>query len=165
MVANTAVETYDDLVNAVTGIDNEELNTVLTFDEAATASGLSEQDMVFIASPYTVLNQDKDILLDNPFFIRAIRFATDAETENSYTVFHCVTRANESYVVTDGSTGIFRQLSRVVSQRIADGHPTPFQNVMVPNGLRKSEYGIDAEGKPVPKGAKAVSKAATYYLG
>lgn len=154
---------------AVAVLSNDELNEVIDFDAAVAQAGLREEDMVLIASPYTVLNQDKDPLLATPFFIRSVRFAEDVESVNEngepsqYCVLHVVDRANNMFVVTDGSTGIFKQIMREVEKRIENGHATPTQNFMVVNGLRKSTYKIGADNKPVAKG-KPGRDAATYYF-
>jgi len=143
----------------------DELNATVSFEEALAQSGLTSEQIVVVASPYTVLNKDKGILVDNPFFIRNVRFATDEDSGNEYAVFYAVTRANEMYVVTDGSTGIRAQLKSIVAQREKDGHPTPTQNFLVANGLRVSEYGLNADNKPAKAGEKVTGKASTYYLG
>ena len=142
---------------AIPTITNEELNTPVTFEEAIAFSGLSEADVTVIVNPYEVVNQNKDSLLGVPFYIRLVRFPVDKETNREYSVTYLVTKDGRMVVMTDGSTGIYKQLLSIVNKREADGHPTPEQNMLIANGLRKSDY-IVQEGE-----AKG-SKATTYYL-
>ena len=129
----------------------ESINDVMTFDEAIAASGLRVEDTIVVINPYTVINKDKDALLNKPFFIRMVRFAIDEETGAEYAVFYAVTRDNEMYVVTDGSTGIHQQLLKLVDKYDRD------HSFLIANGLRKSDYKIaDGENKGKP--------ATTYYL-
>lgn len=140
----TAVKTID---------DHDELDVALTFEEAIAFSGLPEEQTVFIASNYEVVNQDKDSLLRVPFFIRLVNFKTDDKSGNEYSISYLVTKDNRMVVMTDGSTGIYRQLAKLVAARAEDGHPTPTQNIFIPNGLRKSDYIVEGVGE-----------ATTYYL-
>jgi hypothetical protein len=170
---NTDLATIDEAIASLTNyfpeVDQADLNSVVTFDEAIAAAGLSEEQMVVVTNPYTVLNKDKDVLVDQPFFVKLIRFTKDAETDNPFAILYVVDRANQMFVVTDGSTGIFRQALAIVAQRVKDGHPTPFQNWMIVNGLRKSEYKLGVDNKPLTKedianGVKASSTGVTYYF-
>lgn len=173
-MANTAVDTtaadlLEALANHTPDVDQDWLNSVVTFDEAIAEAGLSEEQMVVVTNPYKVLNKDKDVLVDTPFFVKLARFTQDEETGNPFVILYAIARDNSMYVITDGSTGIFRQVGSIIAQRLADGHPTPFQSMMVVNGLRKSEYGLGADNKPLSKadiqaGVKASSKGVTYYL-
>jgi len=138
-------------------ITNDELNTAVTFEEAiahAQSLGLTSADVTVIVNPYTVLNQNKDALLDTPFFVRLVRFPVDKDTKREYSVMYCVTKGNDMFVVTDGSTGIYTQLLAIVAKRENDQHPTPEQNLFIANGLRKSDYIHEESGQP----------ATTYYL-
>lgn len=138
---------------ATRSISSEELNTAVTIQEAiaaAQAMGLTEEDMTVVVNPYEVLNQDKDPLLGVAFFIRYVRFAVDEKTGAEYAVLYCVTRENKMYVVTDGSTGIYRQLLKIVADYGRD------VNFFIPSGLRKSDYEVEINGRKQP--------ATTYYL-
>lgn len=148
-------------------MNNDDVNAVITFDDALSQSGFNEEDVLVIASPYRVLKGDeKAELVGVPFYMRSWRFAIDGETERPYVVVHAVTKANDLVILTDGSTGIFAQLSKLSAERIKTGHATPFENGLVANGLRYSEYMVDADGKPIKagSGAKPDGKARTYYL-
>lgn len=133
--------------NAIAPLNADELNSVRTFDELIKESGVAESDLVVILNPYTVLNKDKDALLNKPFFIRQVRFTTDDTTGNPFCVIYAVTRDNEMYVVTDGSTGIYKQLVKI-TEDYARTH-----SFLIANGLRKSDY-LAENGQP----------ATTYYL-
>lgn len=128
-------------------IDNDELNAVRTFDELIASTGIPEADLVVIVNPYTVLNKDKDALLNKPFFIRHVRFTADKQTGAPFCVFYAVTKDNEMFVVTDGSTGIYAQLQKITEDYGRQG------NFLIANGLRKSDY-LAENGQP----------ATTYYL-
>lgn len=165
-VTKTDVDIYNsEAVAELRQLSADDVNAVLTFDEAIAASGFNQEDILFLGSPYRILKGDEKAELENvPFFIRSWRFAIDKDTERPYVVVHTVTKENELIILTDGSTGIFAQLDKLSRQRIAAGHATPFENALVANGLRYSEYGVTAEGKPAKAGEKIDSKARTYYL-
>ena len=176
-MANTAVDTtatdaadlLEALANYTPDVSQEWVNAVVTFDEAIAQAGLSEEQMVVVTNPYKVLNKDKDVLLEAPFFVKLARFTQDEVTGNPFVILYAIARDNSMYVITDGSQGIFRQVAAIVSQRIADGHPTPFQSMMIVNGLRKSDYPLGADNKPLSKadiqaGVKPSSIGTTYYL-
>lgn len=142
----------------------ENIDALVNFDEAFAASGLSESEMTFITSYYKVLNNTgKDELLSKPVFVRGVRFQIDQETERPFMVGYAVTR-DGMFLFTDGSTGLLAQFGKEVKKRLSEGHPTPFENFSLANGLRKSEYGVDKNGTPVKPGEKFDSKATTYYV-
>lgn len=123
-----------------------DINSVATFEELAA----NAETLVF--NPYEVINKDKDALIGVPFVIRHGRIATDQNTFQDYAVLYVVTKDNDMYVVTDGSTGIMAQYVAKVNEY---GKPGPF---LIPNGLRKSEYLYE---DPI-SGVK--SPAVTYYF-
>lgn len=157
-----------DLVNPAL-LAREEINLAVTFEEAlaiaAQKTGLTSDALAFIGSPYTVLKgTDKDKLVDEPLFVRNWRFAMDDETEREYAVMHVVTKREvmpdmgSLFIITDGSTGICAQLRAETEKRVGDSHPTPTQNLLIPNGLTRSDYTIEGDdGKP--------QDATTFYLG
>lgn len=146
-------------------LDSDALNTALTFDEAVAETGLNEAELTFVGSPYVILNdRQKDELIGVPFLIRSIRFSTDPKTFRDYAVLYVVTKDNRMFIVTDGSTGIFSQVQKIVADRIGQGHTKPLEGVLVANGLRVSTYDVNADGKPAQPGDKVVSEGATYYL-
>jgi len=145
---------------AVKSISRDELDTPVTWEEASAFHGITDKD-VFVASIYTVLNKDKDALLEVPFIIRKVSFKAEERFASEFAIIHLVTKypvkGASHFVMTDGSTGICAQLMKLVDERIADGHPTPDEGIVIANGLRKSDYLI-AEGE------NAGQPATTYYL-
>jgi len=166
MAATTRTENVVARTNAEYGvISKAELDTPVTFEELTGAMGDFLPDVTFLSSPYEVLKgDDKYKLLDMPFYVRSWRESVDKETGNPFTILYLVTAGNEAYILTDGSTGIHAQLQTITADRIAKGHGSPIDNLLVANGLRVSEYGVTAEGKPAKEGEKVVSKGATFYL-
>lgn len=147
-------------------ISKQELSVPLGFAEAqAEAAAAGVTNTAVILDPYETLNADKDPLVDRPFFIRAIKFMIDQSTGAEYANLWCVRDDNRLYRVTDGSTGIYQQLVELVKERIATNHPTPYNFFLIANGLKRSDYGVNAANKAVPLGDPSqVSKATTYYL-
>jgi len=145
-----------------------EIETIVSFAESlgeALPHGLDQASITVIANPYEALNKDKDALLDRPFMIRAVKFLTDEQTGQEYLNMWVVRDDDRLFRVTDGSTGIYAQMDSLVAKRINENHPTPYNFFLVPNGLRKSEFGIDEDHNTVKLGDPSmVSKAATYYL-
>lgn len=145
-------------------LSQDVLNTPVTFSQATGELGSIPE--AFVASPYTVLtNREKDALINRPFYIRAVRFTTDPKTEQSYVIVYGVTEDDFMFIFTDGSTGVYSQLRTEVQARIDDNHPTPYEGILVANGLRVSEYDLNAENKPAKPGEKVTGRGATYYLG
>lgn len=156
------------LEERLSALTRQQLDAPITFAEAMQELGLAQAEMVLVGSAYTV-ERDKDKLLSEPFYIREVRFATDETSEQDYAVMYLVTAKDEQLIITDGSTGIYRTISFAVKQRIDEGHPTPYNGYIIPNGLRKSEYPIHKDGTPLSKreiaaGVKASGKASTYYF-
>ena len=155
---------------AVRGMDKDQYETALTFAEAvaeATRAGLTRESMLTVLNPYEAMNQYKSPLLDVPFMIRHVAFLVDEKTDRGYLNMWVITEGSKLYRVTDGSTGIHKQMLTLVANRIEDNHPTPYDYFVVPGGLRASEFDVDAEGKPIKKGDKTTkveSTATTYYL-
>lgn len=113
-----------------------------------------------VAGDGYVITKDKDILLNIPFLLIDWKEVTDPETLRDYATIRLITSDGRKYRLSDGSTGIYKQLTEI---RDRTGFVT---GIRVPKGLTKSEYYIrDDTREPVGKdfdGPK--SKAATYYL-
>lgn len=134
---------------------------------SATAAGLSEADAHVVMDAYTPLNQDKDALVDRAFVIQHVKFMEDnsGPTTTNYANAWCVRDDGALFRVTDGSTGLYAQLVALVTDRLDKGTPAPYGPFIVDNGLTKSEYGVDKNGKAVPLGdPTAERKGATYYI-
>lgn len=146
----------------------DEINTPVTFEEALASSGLNEEEYSFISSPYTVLKDDGKMQLENvPFYVKAWNFSRDTETGNPYVILYVVTKNNDMFIITDGSTGIFAQMTELTKKRIAQGHAHPVEHLMVANGLRVSEYALHKENgelRPAKAGEKVDGKGRTFYL-
>lgn len=155
---------------ALRGMDKEQYETALTFEDAvkeAVGAGLTREDMLTVLNPYEAMNQDKSPLLDVPFIIRHVAFLMDEETKNPYLNMWIITEGNKLYRVTDGSTGIHKQMLALVGKRLDENHLTPYDYFVVPGGLRASEFKVGADGKPIKKGdttTKVTGSATTYYL-
>lgn len=152
-------------------LNRDQVDEVLSFREVlaeANTHGLSPDQVTVLFNPYTTLNQNKDPLLEVPFIIRAVKFHDDPKPNGEvveYANAWCITEDDKLFRLTDGSTGIFQQLKKIVTKRIEDKHPTPFNYIGVPNGLRKSEYWINKDGKPVDDDSPERDRqATTYYL-
>jgi hypothetical protein len=134
-------------VSNLTKRESNELLRGLSFDEASpeAAGGVTVRDEF-----EQIKDEEKDRLIGMHFRILDLNFKDDGDFGPHATVW-IITRNNEKYVFSDGSTGIFRQL---VAMRQSHA-PLPYD---VPKGLRKSEYTWTdhADGKKRP--------AHTYYL-
>lgn len=139
-----------------------ELDVPVDFESAIAASGLTQEQLAYVGSIYEVL-KNKSELINNPFFIRAYRFMSG--DMGTFVIVYGVRKSdNKNFIITDGSTGVCRQLQSLYEQRIKAGHPTPFENVLIPNGLRESTYFIDEDGQPLPKGVTGKRTGVTYYI-
>ena len=100
---------------------------------------------------------DKAALVGVPFGITAVRFRTN-ERSVTYAEVELVTGDGEQQTMIDSSTGVRDQLAAYLHNKgIAPGN-TDWQDIklFVPNGLRVSEYEVQANGE--------TKKAKTYYL-
>ena len=141
----------------------EELDTPRTFEEWIATTGLDAADLEFQGSPYNLLT-DKGILINRPFGIRAWKFSLG--NFGPFVIAYCVAAdSNEMFILTDGSTGIYRQLEEVTEKRENFNHPSPQAGLVIRNGLRVSEYGLTEENVVVKLNDPAsVRVAKTYYL-
>ena len=122
----------------------------------------------FEGSPWIVV--DKSKLVGVPFRIADVRawtsdkFGRDAiavmlMTKNPLMMDSGEPYKHNRYVINDGSTGVFEQVTGMV-KRIGRK-----RGIDCPNGLRASEYDYvekDFDGNPIP--GKPVVKATTYYV-
>lgn len=136
-----------------------------SFSSAMDSAIAENPNAVVILDAWEKLNQDKTPLIDRSIVISYVKFMTDKETGANYVNMWVVRDDDRLYRVTDGSTGIYDQMSAKVAELLAADDPHPYGPFVFPNGLRVSEYGLDKNNKPVPLGdPSAVSKGATYYL-
>jgi len=82
-----------------------------------------------------------------------------------------MTQPGEKFRISDGSTGLYRQLKDIEARRIEVGHQHPTQDLYVRQGLRVSRYWISTatgmtmtqqQADETPTGEKKA--AATYYF-
>lgn len=163
MTANTG-----EIAVAGSILTRAQLDMPVSFADAVRELGLAEAEMTLLGSAY-VIEKDKEKLVGVPFYIREVRFAEDETTGNEYAVLYVVTRNDEQLIITDGSTGIHRQIDAAVQARLEANHPAPYNGFIIPNGLRVSEYATGEDGAPLTKqqikdGVKPSGKGATYYF-
>lgn len=146
---------------------NADLNTWLPdFEELAAAIQEAGADNVFVGSPYTLLNKDKDVLVNEPFIIRRFIFVakpnpSDPRIMNDVAIVHVVSKSKGLFVMTDGSTGIRDQLIALEAQR-TEANLVPNANILVPNGLTRSDYDAKIDGDT---GEVIRPAGTTYFLG
>lgn len=149
----------------VSGIDDATINRIATFADAFAAAGASEltqEEMLYEASSYPLL-ENKDELIGVPFIITQVKWGESKKfrgadgTGNRFTILYVVTEGDTKHTITDGSTGIASQVEEMVADRKARGIVPEDQMFFVKNGLTRSDYDYtDDHGN--------VSEASTYYL-
>lgn len=93
--------------------------------------------------------KDKDVLVGSPFVVCDFRFVTDEKTGNEYVNVLIMGRDGSKARFNDGGTGVYAQLKQVHQEYGVIG-------IQCKNGLRKSEYEKEVDGK--------TQRAVTYYL-
>lgn len=165
-------DTSTGVVDTYSRFTDDDLRTVETFADAFGANGLVksvEDYSEAYGSGFAVLEtNDKDRLVKTAFGIVEWRFSTGDQGE-FVSALVITERTNEKYVLNDGSTGICDQLRRVTADRLAKGWPETeaSRGLYVKNGLRRSDYLLDAAGQPMPKGSdpgESAGTGTTYYL-
>lgn len=148
---------YAELVQEVTGevaIIDAGSRELESWDEVAEAMATGQVEVI---DDYQKLD-DKRQLVNVPFFVNRFWFTTDADSGRQYATMRILTSrpintgagATQKVVITDGSTGIFRQLRLYAQKQQKSG------GFIVRNGLRASEYVQDtSEGRVDAK---------TFYL-
>lgn len=110
------------------------------------------------------LIEDKDKLVGVPLLLLTWNFNASDRGPKPFVSVRAIARftagGDAKVVFNDGGTGIREQL-----EKFTDKGGRPMGGVFVGHGLRKSEYGLDAENQPVKLNSpEAVGKATTYYL-
>jgi hypothetical protein len=144
-----AIESGDNVL-AVAGDDSGAM--VETWEQVAQLPA----DTVVIVDDFVKLD-DKSKLINVPFFARKWWFSDGDMGE--FAAVQCVTQypintgsgETRKVIITDGSTGIFRQL-RDVTKR-TEGKTS---SLLVRNGLRVSQYTVETD--------EGIKNAETYYL-
>lgn len=152
MVDKKAASNNDTAVMRGTGLSDEELRMVESFDDVVRMTGGQVANIADeMGDGFSVLD-DKMRLIGAEFII--VKYG-EHESEKSdggkFTTIHVVTKEGGKYIVNDGSTGIHAQMSEKFGP---DGEP--FKFLYVPRGLRVSEYTYMDGGREKP--------ARTFYL-
>lgn len=93
--------------------------------------------------------KDKERMVGVPFLVLDWRFNVDPDTEREYVNVLVMNAEGAKARFNDGSTGVYAQLKKVTEEYGVIG-------IQVKQGLRKSEYTVEIDGKK--------EKAVTYYL-
>lgn len=101
---------------------------------------------------------EKDSLVNVPFLLVQWAISNPEASENGqYIVARGMTKENQRFRISDGSTGILAQLVSLTVGRMKDGHPAPNSGLLCEKGLRRSDYKTtDAAGKAI--------NASTFYI-
>lgn len=92
---------------------------------------------------------DKNVLVGVPFLVLDWRFIVDEKTEREYVNVLIMGADGTKGRFNDGGTGVYAQLKQVSEE-------TGKVGIQVKNGLRKSDYTKDVDGKK--------QAATTFYL-
>lgn len=136
--------------------------TAEEFEALAGALGIDDTDVI---SPWRVI-KDKDELINRPFYIRDWKFSDSKKFIGSFVVIYGVTYdTGEMFIITDGSTGIHNKIVDVMEKRALNPKTEGVTGFLkIANGLRRSDYWIDAFGKITDDESARVSTGSTYYL-
>ena len=149
------------VVNSTSRFTDGILASMDTWDEALhvfEVSGIGVESIEDYGTGFKLLN-DKSRLVGVPLLVIEWRFTAskkytnDAGEPTEFVSAMVITKHGDRYIVNDGSTGIAAQLRMVQDQRTGKGHPNPQAGLLVPEGLKRSEYTNEA-GVP----------GVTYYL-
>lgn len=119
-------------------MSDAELRAITTFEEAnayaVEAYGGVDDVSTELGNGFTLLGKsDKAKLVGKPFLI--LFFTLNAGDFGAYfSTIHAMTTDNRKVIINDGSTGIHKQLADYADRTNRNG------GLMVPNGLRRSEY-------------------------
>ena len=155
---NDAVDITDLTAPAVSGEIQEIDWATLSYDDA---NRLFEGQMVeadaetmgdgFVKLPH------KDQLVGRPFMIVRGTFTPGIGKHGEKVTLRVITADNHRYFFSDGSTGVYKQLRKLVPE------PTQtFGQVRCPKGLRASRFHWDEALQQVTKDGEP--NAATYYI-
>jgi hypothetical protein len=114
---------------------------------------------------------NKDRFCDTPLVLVDWTVFMSSEFNQPASSIRIMTFAGEKFRISDGSTGIHKQLEELTAVRVRQGRPTPRQGLILKGGLRKSEYWISVvDGLPLNAQEAEETplelrrKAKTYYL-
>ena len=138
-----------------------ELAAIKSFDDALAMFNETErgEDFADYGSGFEVLEtSSKSRLIGVPFI--ALDWFFRSGDNGDYVVAHIVTKAGEKLVLTDGSTGILKQLRRVTDARVMRGWSDveARANLICRSGLTESAYQYADEK------TGELRNATTYYI-
>lgn len=122
--------------------------SVTSWAEAAKLLGPVTESADVFGDGATFL-KDKAKLVGVPFLILEWHYITDTETNREYVNLHIMNEQGQRARFNDGSTGIYAQMKNAEG----NGATAP---ILVRNGLRRSDYVTEVDGKK--------QSATTFYL-
>jgi hypothetical protein len=161
---NTAITPANEFPAELAELLNN-IDSAVTADQLeAMAAALAIDDTAAI-SPWRIA--DKAELVNRPFYVRSWKFAESDQFIGDFVILYLVTYdSDEMLIITDGSTGLCEQVRKIQTERREKfGPDAPVGFLKAANGLRVSEYMVDASGKPTKNRDEKVSTAKTYYFG
>lgn len=157
MSDNTAENNEKSVEKSPIRFDDDQLAAIRTTEDLKTLlaqEGVSLVDVSEFGTGFELA--DSAALVNVPFVIvqsqvkDSDKFTDDDGNPAKFAVLHVVTQDGRKLVITDGGTGICKQIQRMHSKGTTAG-------IMVPKGLSESRYDyIDKDGKK--------TAAVTYYL-
>jgi hypothetical protein len=160
-----------EVVQASERLDDDTLRGIGSFDDALRVMQESGEDVVLadaeLGNGFSIADDAvKDRLIKVPLAVLSWTFnkgdyGNPEDGSDEFVSALVVTQAGEKFIINDGSTGIRRQLREYTDR--TGGRQS---NMVVRNGLRKSEYRIHKETHiPVARGYDGPTEpASTYYL-
>lgn len=159
-----------EVVQTSSRLDDDTLRDIGSFDDALAAMRDTGEDVVLadaeLGNGFSIADDRvKDRLIKVPLAVLSWDFnkgeyGNPEDGSDEFVSAMVVTQTGEKFVINDGSTGIRKQLQEYTKRT---GRQS---NMVVRNGLRKSDYFIDKEtGIPVARGYTGPKEPAhTYYL-
>jgi hypothetical protein len=142
-------------------INSEELAQISSFEEAIKAAQEYGEllDSSDLGDGFSM--GDKAALVGKKFVVIDWEYGKNNDYGNAFVIVRLVTIDNNKYIITDGSTGIMRQLELIL--QLTKGKT---KSIICNNGLRASDYWVDdVTGQPVDESyAGKKKKATTYYI-
>lgn len=142
-------------------LSTEQLAGISSFDEAIKLAAQTHGGMLDsteLGDGFSIL-EDKQKLVGVPFVIVEWEHGKNVTMGEKFVILRIVTQANQKLIITDGSTGIMRQLEVMPGNRRG--------GIFCREGLRASVYGLDVNGEPVTIGSAEQDgnkQGTTFYI-
>lgn len=140
--------------------DAEDLRSLRTFEDAKRLAEESYGSIVDaaheIGDGFTMV-ENKRQLIDVPMLLVTWQF-TAGDFGEDYVICRAMTERGDKVIFVDGGTGICAQLREYEQRSQRTG------GMLVPRGLRRSEYDTDETGKPTTDPSLARGRGETFYL-